>query len=523
MKSTTTTTKLFLGFVPRPLPDEQLLDYFARFCSTREAVSFDARQRSLFTNYKILNVTEREAAERILCAQHVLGKQTLICWEFRGEETFEEFSRDYLDRCVFLSGIPLAIDTDIIFDELNKFEPLLDLFVLKNGIKINKHYGFAIFKTAEGKARAIEKKRFKGRKFKISCKDFVETHLKKLSRDMDRQDDKLRRKKKDADNARSAVSNLRAAPDRKGKLCEEKSNADTKNSPEQSSSKSRIVLVTNDPSEEEKDEEIDSLSSFRAQKNRPVLTPSSAQQSPTSNRKPSILLKSPHQPTQGSPAGIKEQQRREITPFESGQVESPNYQREQALNSNILSLRGTSQRQEMEGQSRHQLTHNHCYHYPQGRDYRRNDSRGRHYHPDHRTANYRHPLPPRSRAQFFEPRSYRRTPKSVLVCKLRKGVLTNHSDPKNLVLRYGPNPRFQQRILETSRRSRTNRQCDPRYHDRRLPNSQEVGLLDSLHSAVGGFGSLRTCRGSRRPRNHFQDFSNGRFFGGVGEEREFCY
>jgi hypothetical protein len=173
-------SKLFLGFVPRTLPDEYLLDYFSNFCSARTELFIERRKRSLFTNYKILNVSDASTKARILNNPHHLGNQLLLVWEFHGEATFQKFIATFSNRCVFLSGIPLTIDTDEIFDEINSEFRLLDLFILKNGLRINKHYGFATFESEEIKQMALMKKKFKSRKFKISCKNFELKFLEKL-------------------------------------------------------------------------------------------------------------------------------------------------------------------------------------------------------------------------------------------------------------------------------------------------------------------------------------------------------
>jgi hypothetical protein len=192
------TQQLFLGFVPRPLPDEYLISYFSKFSSSPSTLlSFATRERSLFTNYKILVIENDEAAySKILSGQHLLCNQSLVVWEYKGAETYDKFISQFSSRCVFLSGVPLSINTDEIFDEINSQFELLDLFVLKNGLKVNKHYGFATFKTEIGKRLAVTKKKFKTKKFKISCKNFELNHLEKLSKNKKGKKNGARQQKK---------------------------------------------------------------------------------------------------------------------------------------------------------------------------------------------------------------------------------------------------------------------------------------------------------------------------------------
>lgn len=174
--------KIFLGFVPRTLSDADIIAYFSTFCSplSSKALHFDERGRPLFTNYKVLNVQLREDYERIMATEHTLCNQELFIAAFKGNSTFEHFIQMYSDKCVYLSGIPLTLNTDLIFQEITKRCKLKDLFILKNGLKVNKHYGFATFVSEEAKDLALEIRKFKGEKFKITIKKFDMGQLKKM-------------------------------------------------------------------------------------------------------------------------------------------------------------------------------------------------------------------------------------------------------------------------------------------------------------------------------------------------------
>lgn len=174
--------KIFLGFVPRTLSDGEILAYFSSFCSplSSQTLHFDERGRPLFTNYKVMNVQLREDYERILGLEHTLCNQKLFTAPFTGNDTFESFIHMFSDKCVYLSGIPLTLNTDLIFDEINSRCKLKDLFILKNGLKVNKHYGFATFASQEAKDLALSVRKFKGEKFKITIKKFDMAQLKKM-------------------------------------------------------------------------------------------------------------------------------------------------------------------------------------------------------------------------------------------------------------------------------------------------------------------------------------------------------
>lgn len=179
---TTQPYKIFLGFVPRTLSDSTILSYFASFCSpiSQPGLKFDEREVPLFTNYKILNVETKQDFDAIVKASHVLANQVLYVTPYQHEETFKEFISTFSDRCVYVSGIPLTLNTDLIFEKINEKCKLRDLFILKNGLKVNKHYGFATFETEEFKEEALGIRKFKGKKFKVTIKEFDTSQLDKM-------------------------------------------------------------------------------------------------------------------------------------------------------------------------------------------------------------------------------------------------------------------------------------------------------------------------------------------------------
>lgn len=174
--------KIFLAFVPRTLSDGSILSYFASFCTpeTQKMAHFDERGRPLFTNYKVLNVKSKYDFDQIVGREHYLLSQKLYVVPFDGDSSFQEFISLYSNRCVYISGIPLTLNTDRIFERIDQECKLKDLFVLKNGLKVNKHYGFATFETEEIKSRALCLRKFKGRKFKVTIKEFDMSQLDKM-------------------------------------------------------------------------------------------------------------------------------------------------------------------------------------------------------------------------------------------------------------------------------------------------------------------------------------------------------
>ena len=156
--------KLFIGFIPRELDNRDLLAYLQKFRVSEDRsrrLYFDRRTRDLPTNYRVLNVFEKESFEKILASRHVLFKQQLLLWRFNGEETFDRFLTKFSSRCLFVTGIPLTGKRQFFYRLLSERAQVLDLFLLRSDNVFNKHYGFTIVKTEEQAEELARLKRLK--------------------------------------------------------------------------------------------------------------------------------------------------------------------------------------------------------------------------------------------------------------------------------------------------------------------------------------------------------------------------
>lgn len=174
--------QIFIGFISPEVDEEEILDAIRKEIiseSTITNLKLIGMERRMFTNYRILETNERILYQKLLNERIEIKGQEVECHTFRGEETYDYFVKKYKEQVVFLTGIPLTCDISFIKEKLNEFFELRDLFILKINKKVNKHFGFVTFTSAEDKKRALEMKKMKIDKFKITFKKFKEESLDK--------------------------------------------------------------------------------------------------------------------------------------------------------------------------------------------------------------------------------------------------------------------------------------------------------------------------------------------------------
>lgn len=189
---------IFFTFIPVELTDTEFIFNISSTAGIDQSC-FEILQNifNLPTNYKLIQCSSTTSYNAVLKSKFSFNKKKFLVWSFEGKKTINKFFDIYLQKTAFVTGIPKKIDLSQIRKAINDVGGLIELYVSQSKNGINRHYGFAIFKSLEDFTNVIEKKNFKllnnlnGKKVKLCCKQFQTKQIDKFKYSLEKSECQL--------------------------------------------------------------------------------------------------------------------------------------------------------------------------------------------------------------------------------------------------------------------------------------------------------------------------------------------
>lgn len=164
---------IFVGGLSNTVTNQDLLSYFRKF---GDLVSCEAQMwknnPSKCRGFAKIAVSDRTTFEAILSAQHKMGGRVIECKKMiQDKEELVSFSRDQLEKKIFVSGLSKKVDDNELLRFFSGFGAVKMAYVVKHHKdQKSKGFGYVCFEKKEDKDKVLSLKSldFQGKNIHLS-------------------------------------------------------------------------------------------------------------------------------------------------------------------------------------------------------------------------------------------------------------------------------------------------------------------------------------------------------------------
>ena len=164
---------IFVGGLSNSVTNQDLLTYFRHF---GELLTCEAQMwknnPSKCRGFAKIAVKDRKTFEAILNAQHKMGGRVIECKKMiEDKEELETFSKDQLERKIFVSGLSKKVDDNELLRFFSQFGAVKMAYVVKHHKdQKSKGFGYVCFEKKEDKDKVLSLKYldFQGKNIHLS-------------------------------------------------------------------------------------------------------------------------------------------------------------------------------------------------------------------------------------------------------------------------------------------------------------------------------------------------------------------
>ena len=180
-KHISTKNSIFISRLPADVSKASLRNTFSPFGEIERLKLKYIRNNTICAGYGFLECSTPEMmAEVVKASPFIVDGAEIRCEVNERGTTLKHYKEDLNRRKVYVIGIPQsAKDEDLraVFEPIAKIERA---YTVKEGrSKESKHYGFVICQDVEGAEKLLSARRFKMKKYKLTCKRFEKKTRKK--------------------------------------------------------------------------------------------------------------------------------------------------------------------------------------------------------------------------------------------------------------------------------------------------------------------------------------------------------
>lgn len=152
---------IFVGGLSNSVTSDCLNDYFRQF---GEILSCEAQMWKTNPNkcrgFAILQAENKETYDRILKSNHILTGRVIECKKMiHDKRELEDFSKDQIERKIFVSGLPKSVDDIILTKFFSQFGEVKMAYVVKHHKdQKSKGFGYVCYTSKEVKEQVLRMK-----------------------------------------------------------------------------------------------------------------------------------------------------------------------------------------------------------------------------------------------------------------------------------------------------------------------------------------------------------------------------
>lgn len=173
-KETRENLTIFLSGLHGETQEAMLTDYFSQVGEIIKVKLKMIKDNKVCAGYGFMECADSVSFDRIIGKCEFSFEETTIkCVENLKGITLNLYKEELEKRKVYVIGVPKSLKDDQLRTVFGQVGEVERAYTIKKGRKKqSKHFAFVIYRDVESAEKAIEKKKFKFKKFKLTCKRF---------------------------------------------------------------------------------------------------------------------------------------------------------------------------------------------------------------------------------------------------------------------------------------------------------------------------------------------------------------